>query len=763
MSLRAHSTMNSDPKFVYEFGPFRMDPDNQVLLREGQPVAVTPKAFDTLLVLVRRSREVVTKDELLKAIWPDSFVEEANLNQNIFMLRKALGDTAEERRYIVTIPGRGYRFAAEVRTVSGGSEALITQLRSRTEIAIEETDAAADMQITAAKASGQKRTLPRGLTFAAIFVVALSLLGAGFLIRRMVEKHGAATNSAAYPLTEQRVTSNPQEDPVHGAAVSPDGKYVAYSDPTGLYVRQLSTGETRPWTLPKGFEVWPDGWFPDGTHFLVLRVDEPPGPSGVWRPSLYKLSLLGGEPKKLMDDAAAGVVSPDGSRIAYLPRPALSNELWVMDSDGANARKVVSATTRGQQVSMPSRIYPLVWSPNGNRLAYIEQHFVAGPTPVEPTYSLQTIDSNGGSPTVVLDDPRITQALWWAPDGRILFAYREDAAGKQNNYGVYFVRVDERTGKADGPPQPITHGEGGISGLSTTADGKRLVIWRTNAPTEVFIVKFDARSHQWKDPRRLTLDSNDNIADAWTLDSKAVLFVSNRNGTWKLFKQNIDETTPEVLVEGAGISLPRLSADGTQVLYLSAQGSTDVSFPASLMSKPLAGGPPHLVLQEKGIINLECAQSPAKLCLVSNLAGKDLIFRAFDLEHGAGREIVRVPYGYTNWSISPDGSKLAVFLDQHRIRFISTETAVARDVTVKGWNLNNGDWSADSKTVFAGSSTPRGIPVMLEIDQSANAKVVLEGSANTQFWCLYQSPDGQHGLLLEQIPAENNAWMVDNF
>ena len=132
-------TMNSDPKVVYEFGPFRMDPDKQVLLREGQPVAVTPKAFETLLVLVRRSREVVTKEELLSAVWPDSFVEEANLSQNIFMLRKALGDTMEERHYIVTLPGRGYRFAAEVRTISEGSEVLSAGMRSRTEITIEET------------------------------------------------------------------------------------------------------------------------------------------------------------------------------------------------------------------------------------------------------------------------------------------------------------------------------------------------------------------------------------------------------------------------------------------------------------------------------------------------------------------------------------------------------------------------------------------------------------------------------------------------
>ena len=78
--------MNTDPKVVYEFGPFHMDPDKQVLLREGELIAVTPKAFETLLVLVRRGREVVSKDELLKEVWPDSFVEEANLSQHIFKL-----------------------------------------------------------------------------------------------------------------------------------------------------------------------------------------------------------------------------------------------------------------------------------------------------------------------------------------------------------------------------------------------------------------------------------------------------------------------------------------------------------------------------------------------------------------------------------------------------------------------------------------------------------------------------------------------------
>lgn len=132
--------VDTEAKVVYEFGPFRMDPGNRILLRHNEPISLPPKVFETLLVLVRRSREVVSKDELLNTIWPDSFVEEANLTQNIFTLRKALGDTPEERRYILTVPGRGYRFAAAVRTLPQGGETLIAQTRSRTQIVIEEQE-----------------------------------------------------------------------------------------------------------------------------------------------------------------------------------------------------------------------------------------------------------------------------------------------------------------------------------------------------------------------------------------------------------------------------------------------------------------------------------------------------------------------------------------------------------------------------------------------------------------------------------------------
>src|SRR5580698_777182 len=108
----------------YEFGPFRVDPARETLLKAGVAVPLTPKTFQILLVLVRHGKEIVTKDDLMKTVWPDTFVEEANLSRNIFMLRKALGETAQDPRYIVTVPGRGYRLAEQVHLVPGHEFAL---------------------------------------------------------------------------------------------------------------------------------------------------------------------------------------------------------------------------------------------------------------------------------------------------------------------------------------------------------------------------------------------------------------------------------------------------------------------------------------------------------------------------------------------------------------------------------------------------------------------------------------------------------------
>jgi DNA-binding winged helix-turn-helix (wHTH) protein len=126
-------------KGVCEFGPFRVDPEKETLLRAGDPIPLTPKTFQILLVLVRHSKDVVTKDYLMKAVWPDTFVEEANLSRNIFMLRKALGESPQDHRYILTVPGRGYRLAENVRLVPGHELSIVAANRSKVQVQVAET------------------------------------------------------------------------------------------------------------------------------------------------------------------------------------------------------------------------------------------------------------------------------------------------------------------------------------------------------------------------------------------------------------------------------------------------------------------------------------------------------------------------------------------------------------------------------------------------------------------------------------------------
>jgi eukaryotic-like serine/threonine-protein kinase len=126
----------TDPRSrqLYEFGPFRLDADKELLLREDETVPIAPKAFQILLVLIRHNKQVVTKDDLMKTIWPDTFVEEANLSRNVFLLRKALGESPQDHQYIVTVPGRGYRFAEDVQLVPDRELSIVAASHSRVEV-----------------------------------------------------------------------------------------------------------------------------------------------------------------------------------------------------------------------------------------------------------------------------------------------------------------------------------------------------------------------------------------------------------------------------------------------------------------------------------------------------------------------------------------------------------------------------------------------------------------------------------------------------
>ena len=175
---------------IYEFGPFRVDAAKRALQCGGQPVPLTPKAFDLLLILVEHTGEVLDKDTLMRMLWPDSEVEEANLPQNISLLRKALGETPGERKYIATVPGRGYKFAAEVKGVSNDGRQLVSRGDADFTVNVEGQEEIAEATASSSRTEMEKvePSLPRFRSRHSWMVIALAvvLLAGGFFIYRVL-------------------------------------------------------------------------------------------------------------------------------------------------------------------------------------------------------------------------------------------------------------------------------------------------------------------------------------------------------------------------------------------------------------------------------------------------------------------------------------------------------------------------------------------------------------------------------------------------
>ena len=268
-------------------------------------------------------------------------------------------------------------------------------------------------------------------------------------------------------------------------------------------------------------------------------------------------------------------------------------------------------------------------------------------------------------------------------------------------------------------------------------------------------------------PRRLTRDQSvDAVPVDWTADSKAIVFTSERNGKHGVYRQKLDETTAESLIQvrQRQAIAPRLSGDGREVLYAQAEKPRDPSAPVSLMAAPIAGGTPRLILSELGINNILCAKPPAQMCILKELLGQTALFYLLDLYHGKGRLVANLPSD-ANWGFSPDGSTLVIVTNgkEGNVRFVSIDSGTTKDVVVQDWPiLKSADWAADSKVVLMASVNPKGVPVILGVDTEGNAKVLLEGYKGNPLSWVIPSPDGKYGALAV-ITGESNVWMVENY
>ena len=734
------------PPHLIRFGNFELDTRAGELRNGSDKIRLGENSLHVLSLLLEQPGEVVTREQLRKKLWADTFVDfEDGLNHAVRKLREALEDDAGTPRYIETLPRRGYRFIAPVDAVPPASPP--------------------------AAVGGAVREPPLQRPPWALPLV--GMLGVAALILSIA---WFATHRPPAPqLKERRLTANPRENAVNQGAISPDGKYLAYGDQTGLHLKLIQTGEAVNMPQPEGPAAgadswWPNAWFPDGTKFIAERV-EPGHPFSAWA-----VSVLGGPPRELRDDADAWSVSPDGTLIAFGTGAGFvrSREIWLMGAQGNEPRRLVSG-------SEDDAFFWTAWSPDGRRIAYTRYHR----TPDRLECSIESRDLKEEQPTVIASDPRLcgTEGVFlWFPSGRLVYVLRGPEEGRQED-NLWDVRVDTRTGEPLSKPRQITNwAEAMLVQLSATSDGKRLAVTKFTRDSHVYIGELEAGNRRLKGPHRLTLEDSGDYPGHWMPDSTAILFHSDRDDTWGIYKQALDQTTAQAIVTGPDYKRwPVVSPDGSWILYLSsATGRIGATTPVRILRVSTSGGPPQLVLEGQGIDYLACARSPAANCVFSERTpdDKQLIFSGFDPVKGRGRELSKVnvkqPIAPRFWDLSPyswdlslDGSRLAFApYDEHagRIQIVPLAGGEAREVNVQGWNgLRRLFWAADGRGLFTSANGGLGA-TLLYVDQEGRAQVIWR----ERFPKVYAeargvpSPDGRYLAVLGRT-QDNNVWLLENF
>ena len=764
----------------WRFGIFEVDAHNLELRRSGVRVKIREQSFRVLVYLLEHAGQLVSREDLYRALWPaDTYVDfDHSLNTAIKKLRDALGDLADAPIYIETVPKRGYRFVAPVLPVEPDSLATPVSSFNSPASVVAHSPATSSSNGHSSSIHSPSVGPPSSIAASArlsakiqrswlIVLAPLVVAAVVFLILKAPWR----TQPAPQLAQEKRITANPAEAPIRAAVVSPDGKYLAYADTTGLYLRQIDTGEIHRVPLPKDFRATPSSWFPDSTHLLLTSRDRSEQKASIW-----KYSILGGDPQMLIDDGEDGVVSPDGSQIAYFHRslavlfglranPILHvvGELWLASSDGQNPHRFVAPTDPNPSQIVGVEVTAVAWAPDSRRLAYIERHKAIAHSRIGDQSSILTRDLMGGPPLAILHDRQLApEDLCWAHDGRLLYAMRTQRSSPGGNYDLHSIRIDLSTGAAAGSPQRVSTGLGWIGGLTITADGKRALLWRGNALPQVFVSAFDKSRGTLTAPRRLTLDESPNQPIAWMLDSRAVLYSSNRSGDAKLYKQPIDQPLGEVVLEQQHTATARITSGGSEFLFAQAPDSEDPSAPVRLQRIPVNGGVPTPVLQDSAIDNFWCSHTSA--CVYSKVDRTTTILIAFDSQSGKGHEVARFD-GWPSWALSPDGTQLAVITNrnQGRIQLISLGTGEKKDVVLNDWPvLRSIAWSADSRNLLLTSFNAGGMSVVVQTNMQGAARVLLESTPNAQIYWTIPSPDGRY-LALNVITGEENVWMVENF
>lgn len=600
-----------DPDTLYEFGCFLLDPSERSLTCNGQPVALTPKAFDTLCVLVENSGRLVSKDQLLDRIWPKTYVEEKTLAQNVFTLRKALGPDPSGKNYIETIPKQGYRFVSGVQRIPRAS---VQPVGSETILPIDADidrngvgasngrHLDADSFVTAIpRVKGQPRAqlarFPvrrKQLLFAGVLLVGIA--ASLFFGRKFIGGRPASSNLLFEKVQVTRLTSTGDVGPM---GMSPDGKYVAYAKrgagAQSLVVRQTESSSSLELLPPETVGYVGVTFAPDGNSIFYVSFAY-----GASQASVYRIPVLGGTPQRIADDADSRVtVSPDGTKIAFVRSvPGRTDRQMVIASANGGSERVLATQSSEPMFSFQGP----AWSPDGTTIAT---------STASPRTGLQGVDillvnaESGAVTRFGSKQWRWVGQLAWLPDGRELLATAAAAddpammseqiwilsypsgearriTANVNGHlgiGISFDRskiasiVSDRTAalwvaeNSDPASAKLVTRVAGDRlwsnlGLSWLPDGRLLYSSRASGAAELWTMNADGTGQ-----KQITFDGGLNITPAATHDGRFFVYMTQRNGQRQIWRVNADGSNAKQLTQTSGSNSPRITPDGKWVVY----------------------------------------------------------------------------------------------------------------------------------------------------------------------------------------------------
>jgi DNA-binding winged helix-turn-helix (wHTH) protein len=756
--------MTGHKSSVFSFGDVQVREGEFLLIMESGVVPVEPKAFRVLIYLLQNPGRVVTKEEILESVWNDCSVSDNSLTRSVATLRRLLHDDTREPRYIATVPTLGYRFLCPVEVTYEASIARQTDeplaaSNGMNQQSVSPPPESIDLAVAGnpgIAVSVRPRTglSRRAIRLAIVAAIALVAVVIGLVVTR--PRHVPANYAS-----ESRLTANPQDIPVTSSAISPDARFLAFGDRTGLYIRQLDGGETHRLSLPESLgPALVEDWFPDGAHLLISSWDGGPrDPQSLW-----KISLTGTAARKLVVDGEYARVSPDGSWIAFSKVADGRTEIWTIRADTGEAHEVLAGSATQEEYL--SRV---AWSPDSQKFGYVRTT-IRQDGNVDRVIEILELASH--KVKIVLSNPTVMPALAWTQENVLVYS-RYDEAPNQKDLNLWEARIDSQTGKIEAETR-ITSGHGFIVELTAASGGNVLALRRVDPHDHVYLAELRG-GRQLAPPTRLSKENWGDDAQSWTADSKAVLLTSDRDGHQHIYKQAIDQQAPDLLVGGEHeVGLPRLNPQGSEMLYLQFPVQAESSRDVQIRQTPLSGGTSRLVLHAPAIWNYQCARLPSTVCIYCSGSDKDLRFFSFDSKTGTRSELPSNKLkntSWSNWSLSADGKYLAGFSPiPHQdavIRIISLLDDSERRLPLPGWiGLNGMDWAADDKSFWVSActqhSSPWGAPntcTIINADLNGKINPLLDGR-DIHFYAAIPSPSGGRLALAGGSADNSNVWVI---